>query len=72
MAKAIVTEEDGPHSHAAIVGLTLDVPVIVGAKYATKVLKNGTVVTVDAELGFVSSHSFDQLVSDDKKKNKKD
>lgn len=52
-ARAIVTEEPGLNSHAAIVGLTLDIPVIVGAKNATDILKNSTAVTVDAERGIV-------------------
>lgn len=52
-ASAIVTEEDGINSHAAIVGLALDIPVIVGAKSATNILKSGTIVTVDAERGVV-------------------
>lgn len=52
-ARAIVTEEPGLNSHAAIVGLTLDIPVIVGAKNATEILKNSTAVTVDAERGIV-------------------
>ncbi|MDR2931990.1 MAG: pyruvate kinase [Oscillospiraceae bacterium] len=55
LASAVVTEEDGPNSHAAIVCSALDIPVIVGAKNATKLLKNGTIVTVDPERGFVSS-----------------
>jgi pyruvate kinase len=55
MASAIVAEEDGQSSHAAIVGGALDIPVIVGAENATQLLKNGTIVTVDAAKGFVSS-----------------
>jgi pyruvate kinase len=50
-----VAEEDGQSSHAAIVGGALDIPVIVGAENATHLLKNGTIVTVDAAKGFVSS-----------------
>jgi len=56
-ALAIVTERDGNNSHAAIVGLTLDIPVLVGAEHATEILKNGAVVTVDAEAGTVSSNN---------------
>ncbi len=52
-AGGIITEVDGFDSHAAIVGLTLDIPVIVGAKNATKILKNNTYVTVDAVKGLV-------------------
>ena len=47
-AAAIITEKEGINSHAAIVGLALDKPVIVGAEYATSLLKSGTTVTVDA------------------------
>ena len=53
-ASAIVTEKEGVDSHAAIVGLALDKPVIVGAEYATSLLKSGTTVTVDAAKGVVS------------------
>ncbi len=53
-ALALVTEREGSNSHGAIVGLTLDIPVIVGAKQAVDILKNGAVVTVDAETGAVS------------------
>lgn len=54
-AAGIITEEDGSDSHAAIVGMTLDIPVIVGAKNATQILRSGTAVTVDANKGIVSS-----------------
>lgn len=56
-AKAIVTEEAGMNSHAAVVGLALDIPVIVGAEHATNILKSGTIVTVDAGQGIVSNTS---------------
>ena len=56
-AKAVIAEQGGCNSHAAIVGLTLDIPVIVGAVNATEILKNGAVVQVDAETGTVSSNS---------------
>ncbi len=52
-ASAIVTEEDGDASKAAIVGRALDIPVITNATDATEVLKSGTVVTVDAAKGVV-------------------
>ena len=57
MASALITERAGNNSHAAIVGLTLDIPVIVGAEHATEILKNGTVVALDAETGTVSSNN---------------
>jgi len=36
------------------VGLALDIPVIVGAKGATNLLKSGTIITLDAETGVVT------------------
>jgi len=52
-AAGIVTEEDGLDSHAAIVGLTLDKPVLVGAVGATRILRDGTIVKLDAGAGMV-------------------
>ena len=54
-ASGIIVEEDGSSSHAAIVGMTLDIPVITGAKGATRILKSGTVITMDANRGLVYS-----------------
>ena len=56
-SSGLVVEQKGANSHAAIVGLTLDIPVIVGAANATEILKSGAVVMVDAETGTVSSNS---------------
>lgn len=50
-AVAIVTNKGGQTSHAAIVSRELGVPAIVGTKTATKVLKPGHVITVDASEG---------------------
>ncbi len=52
-ASAIITEEGGIGSHAAIVGLALEKPVVVGAANATRILKSGSVVTIDADRGIV-------------------
>ncbi|MGN0475369.1 MAG: PEP-utilizing enzyme, partial [Acutalibacteraceae bacterium] len=54
-ARAIITETDGVNSHAAIVGMTLGIPVLMGCKNATDILRNGTTVVVDAEKGIVYS-----------------
>ena len=54
-ASAIITERGGTNSHAAIVGMVLDKPVIVGVQNATHILKSGTTVTVDAVRGIVFS-----------------
>ncbi len=52
-AKGIITEKGNLTSHAAIVGLSLDIPVICGAEHATEVLRSGTTVTLDAATGLV-------------------
>lgn len=52
-ASAIITEKSGLTSHAAVAGLTLDIPVICGAAGATKILKNGTTITIDGTRGQV-------------------
>ncbi len=54
-AAGIITETGDRYSHAAIVGMALDIPVIVNAENATKILKSGTFVTMDAEQGLVYS-----------------
>lgn len=52
-AGAIVTDEGGITCHAAIVSRELKKPCIIGTKIATKVLKDGDLVEVDANNGFV-------------------
>ncbi|MFO7247264.1 MAG: pyruvate kinase [Bacillota bacterium] len=52
-ATAVITEEGGLTSHAAVVGLSLGIPVVVGVKGATERLKDGMVVTVDPERGHI-------------------
>lgn len=52
-AAAIVTDEGGITSHAAIVARELGKPCIIGAKVASKVLKDGDYVEVNANNGFV-------------------
>lgn len=51
IASAIITEQGGKTSHAAIVSRELGVPCIVGAKNARKLLKNGQSVTVSCAQG---------------------
>lgn len=50
---AIITEEGGLTSHAAVVGLNIGIPVIVGAEDATKLLKDGQEITVDSNRGVI-------------------
>jgi pyruvate,water dikinase len=52
-ASAIVTDEGGETSHAAIVSRELGIPCIVGTKEATKVLHDGMIVSVDGTAGQV-------------------
>lgn len=55
-SSAIVLEDDNPEGHGAIAGMSLDIPLIIGAKNATNILKSGAVVTVDGEKGTVSAN----------------
>jgi pyruvate,water dikinase len=52
-AAALVTDSGGMTCHAAIVARELGVPCVVGTRRATEVLRDGMVVTVDAERGAV-------------------
>ncbi|OGG07406.1 phosphoenolpyruvate synthase [Candidatus Gottesmanbacteria bacterium RIFCSPHIGHO2_01_FULL_42_12] len=52
-ASAIITDSGGRTSHAAIVSRELGIPAVVGTSEATKILKNGMVVTVDGASGKV-------------------
>jgi phosphohistidine swiveling domain-containing protein len=52
-AAAIVTDEGGITCHAAIVSRELRIPCIIGTKVATKVLKDGDMVEVNANHGIV-------------------
>ncbi len=54
-AAGVVTEAGGLTSHAAVVGLNLGLPVIVGAEGATGVLQDGMRVTIDGSRGLVYS-----------------
>ncbi|MFA6272377.1 MAG: PEP-utilizing enzyme [Patescibacteria group bacterium] len=52
-ASAIVTEQGGVTSHAAIISRELGIPCVIGTKIATKVFKDGDLVEVDATKGIV-------------------
>ncbi|MFB8787313.1 MAG: pyruvate kinase [Potamolinea sp.] len=54
-AAGIITEEDSLTSHAAVIGLRLGVPVIVGVKDATKIVRDGAILTLDTQRGLVYS-----------------
>ncbi len=52
-AKAVITDEGGLTCHAAIVARELGIPCVIGTKVATKVLKDGDMVEVDADNGII-------------------
>ena len=52
-ASAIITDIGGLTCHAAIISRELNIPCIVGTKIATRTLKNGDLVEVDANHGIV-------------------
>lgn len=57
-AAGIICELGDIDSYAAIVGEVLNIPVIVGAEGATKILHSGTSVTLDGEKGLVFSGNY--------------
>ena len=58
-AAGIVTEEGSMNSHAAVLGLRLGIPVIVGVKNATEVIRDGTILTLDVQRGLVYSGAIE-------------
>ncbi|SHF78236.1 pyruvate kinase [Ornithinibacillus halophilus] len=50
-ASGIITEEGGLTSHAAVVGLSLGIPVIVGVKDVMDLIKDGQEITIDGNKG---------------------
>jgi pyruvate,water dikinase len=52
-AGAIVTDMGGLMSHAAIVSREFGIPCVVGTKNASKILKDGDKVEVDADSGVI-------------------
>lgn len=53
LAGAIVTEESGVRSHAAQIGMRLGIPVIVGVKEATRLIRDASFVTLKIEQGLI-------------------
>lgn len=54
-ASGIITEESSLTSHAAVIGLRLGVPVIVAFKEATDIIREGSIITLDAQKGMIYS-----------------
>ncbi|MBI2129525.1 hypothetical protein HYU07_04765 [Candidatus Woesearchaeota archaeon] len=52
-AKAIITNEGGITTHAAIISRELKIPCIIGTKIATDILKSGDIVEIDMEKGII-------------------
>jgi len=54
-AAGVITEEESLTSPAAVIGLRLGVPVIVGVKNATSLIRDGSILTLDMQRGLVYS-----------------
>ncbi|AFZ34726.1 pyruvate kinase [Stanieria cyanosphaera PCC 7437] len=54
-AAGIITEDESLTCHAATLGLRLDIPVIVGFKNASQIIREGAIITLDAKRGIVYS-----------------
>lgn len=54
-ASGLIVEADSESCHAAIAGLSLDIPVLIGAKNSLAVLKSSAYVELDCENGVVSA-----------------
>ncbi len=54
-AAGVITEDESLTSHAAVIGLRLGIPVMVGVKDATKKIREGSILTMDLERGLVYS-----------------
>lgn len=52
-AAGVIAEQGGLTSHAAIVGLNLSKPTIVGGENATEVLEDGELITMDSSTGLI-------------------
>ncbi|WP_338451388.1 pyruvate kinase [Niallia oryzisoli] len=50
---ALITVEGGLTSHAAVVGLNIGIPVLVGVEDAMSIFKDGQEITVDAQRGVI-------------------
>lgn len=66
---AIITDEGGQTSHAAIVSRELGIPCVVGTKTATKTLKDGMIVSVDGASGniYTGAKTLETKISEPKK-----
>jgi pyruvate kinase len=61
----VITEEDSLTSHAAVIGLRLGVPVILGVKNATQLIRDGAILTLDLQRGLVYSGTANTQTTDE-------
>lgn len=48
-----MVESQGSEDYTKIAGSILDIPVLVGCENATKILKNGSIATLDPDRGII-------------------
>ncbi|NEQ45814.1 MAG: pyruvate kinase [Leptolyngbya sp. SIOISBB] len=63
-AGGIVTEDGDRTGHAAVLGLRLGIPVIVGVQGATETIRDGTILTLDTRRGLVYSGALGAIKAD--------
>ena len=57
LSSGLILEKNSINCHGAIAGLSLDIPVLIGAENATQILKSGAFVTLDGKKGIVSCNN---------------
>lgn len=60
-AGGIITEESSGTGHAAVICMRLGVPVIVGVKNATKLIRDGSILTLDVPRGLIYSGAIGKV-----------
>ncbi len=53
-AKAVITNEGGITTHAAIISRELGIPCLIGTKFATQILKNNDIITINLTTGVIT------------------
>ena len=57
LSSGLILEKNSINCHGAIAGLSLDIPLLIGAENATQILKSGAFVTLDGKKGIVSCNN---------------
>ena len=55
---AMVVEDSDMEGHACITAMALDIPIIIGADNASRILKHGAMATLDLDHGTVQYTTF--------------